>query len=302
MSAPWRWSKRAFTAIALGCLCYFSWLNQAVLTETIIQADALRLFGAALVWTGMHLLAPVFAALVIRSTGGHLGVTDAARIHLSNLPARYIPGGIWHTVGRAISFHAAGLSARQITSFVIVENMLAVGVAFAMGGTMLYLIRGTENWGMEGALLALGGITATMLLPFVLTQLARIAGGREAAALNSRIYALAALVVAVSWCVGSSAFVLFVSAFPTIDLSLGAAEVAAVYLLAWGIGFLAIFAPQGVGVFEVTAAELLNGVAPLASVAVLLVGFRAVLAVADLIAWSALALLPDSRKTPGTSR
>jgi len=46
-----------------------------------------------------------------------------------------------------------------------------------------------------------------------------------------------------------------------------------------------VFAPQGIGVFEVVAGELLRGSIALGGVAALLAGFRVVIFTADLFAW-----------------
>ncbi len=101
----------------------------------------------------------------------------------------------------------------------------------------------------------------------------------------ARYYIGSILVVMLTWCVASAAFVLFVSSFSALSLEMPILEIAAAYLFSWGVGFVAVFAPQGIGVFEVMAGELLRGSLALSGVAVLLAGFRAVIFTADLLAW-----------------
>jgi hypothetical protein len=60
-----------------------------------------------------------------------------------------------------------------------------------------------------------------------------------------------------------------------------------IYLFSWGVGFLSIFAPQGLGVFELVASELLKGSIGFMGLAALIGGFRAVVLVADLVVWCA---------------
>jgi hypothetical protein len=62
-------------------------------------------------------------------------------------------------------------------------------------------------------------------------------------------------------------------------------------LFSWGIGFISIFAPQGIGVFEVVAADLLRGVEPLMGIAAVIAGFRLIILTADAVAWLTLQLL-----------
>ena len=57
-----------------------------------------------------------------------------------------------------------------------------------------------------------------------------------------------------------------------------------------GLGFVAVFAPQGAGVFEATLAGLLTG-APVAALALVVAGYRALTAVRDAIALSTLAAI-----------
>ena len=59
----------------------------------------------------------------------------------------------------------------------------------------------------------------------------------------------------------------------------------------WMHGFAAVFAPQGVGVFEATIGMLLKGTIPLAGTALIAAGFRVVILAADLLAFCALQLL-----------
>lgn len=287
------WLKRAFTLLAAGCLFYFGWQSRDLLTGVLRDADPLRLAAATGLWTLMHVLSPLFALAVFRGSGRDLDYTTAARIHLDNLPARYIPGGIWHTVGRVAAFRSLGMDARRITLFVLCENGLAVAVAFVMGGGVLFLIRGPDHWGDVAGLCAAGGALALLLLPVVIRRW--LSGAHGGIAVS--YYLASVCIVAVSWLVASLAFVQFVAAFPALELAAGRLETAAVYLFSWGVGFLAVFAPQGVGVFEVTAGELLRGVLALGGFAVLLAGFRAVIFAADLLAWSAGRLFLPRRQT-----
>jgi hypothetical protein len=60
---------------------------------------------------------------------------------------------------------------------------------------------------------------------------------------------------------------------------------AGIYLFSWGVGFLAIFAPQGIGVFEFVASELMASPVGFMGLAALIAGFRIVVLVADIAVW-----------------
>ena len=66
------------------------------------------------------------------------------------------------------------------------------------------------------------------------------------------------------------------------------------FLLTWGAGFLAPFAPQGIGVFEVSMAAVLSAESA-AGTAVVLGGYRLVLLARDLIAAPAAELVDVRR-------
>ena len=275
------WFKRLFSLLAIGFLAYFGWQSRELLAEIIAGASILHLLAATGAWAVMHLLSPLFTVSVFRGSGFDLGFNTAARIHLSNLPARYIPGGIWHTVGRIVALRQLGIDARRISLFVLLENSLAVAVAFLLGGGVLYLYRGLEGWGGLAAAGAAGGAAMLFVMPLVIRH--RVFGDMES--VTKGHYFVYVCVVALSWCVGSFSFVLFVSAFPAFMPGTALLETAAAYLFSWGVGFLAVFAPQGIGVFEVMAGELLRGSIALGGVAALLAGFRVVIFTADLFAW-----------------
>ncbi len=81
---------------------------------------------------------------------------------------------------------------------------------------------------------------------------------------------------------------IYLSAFPRLALQAVPLETAGAYLFSWGVGFIAIFAPQGIGVFEVVAADLMRSDSTFMSVAALLAGFRLIILAADATVWAAL--------------
>jgi hypothetical protein len=175
------------------------------------------------------------------------------------------------------------MDARDLSAFVVVENALAVSIALALGGSGIAAIRGFDTWGQIGALSALAGTSLVLALPLIL----RAKFLKAEARLRTRIYVSLVALAGIYWVFAAAAFVAYVEAYSGLALLLSPLETGSAYLLSWGIGFLAIFAPQGIGVFEVAAAELLRGSASLTSIAALLAGFRLVILVADAIMWAA---------------
>lgn len=276
-----RVAKLLFTPAAFAFLIYFAWESRESLRGVLDSTNPRQLLIAVLLWSLMPLLAPVFAQVVFRALGHRFSWRQLAAIHIGTLPARYIPGGIWHTVGRAAAFSGLGARRRDIAIFVLLENALAIGMAFVLSGPLIALYRGLAGWGLIAAAAGIGGLLGLIALPSLLSH--RQARIRES--FSALAYLLCAGVVGVSWCIGASAFVVFLTAFPDLDLHVAPFEAGATYLFAWGMGFIAIFAPQGIGVFEVVAGDMIGGPGSIKSAAALLAGFRLVILMSDALVW-----------------
>ncbi len=286
-----RVAKRIFLPIALAFLAYFAWESREMLVDVVRSARPSMLAVAVLAWMLMHALSPLLSLMIFRARNVPLSYRTAARIHIANLPARYLPGGIWHTVGRIAGFRALDINQRDISIFVFLENTLAAGVAFVIGGSLVAGFRGLDGWGQIAALSAIGGAVLLLASPFILS-LRVIQGGER---FPPRDFVAVTIVTTISWCVAATAFVIYLSDFPGLPLQAAPLETAGAYLFSWGVGFISMFAPQGIGVFEVVAADLMRGTDTLMSVAVLLAGFRLIILTADVTVWAALHALSAIR-------
>jgi len=279
-----RVAKKIFLPLAIFFLAYFAWQSRDMLTDVVRNASILRLAIATIIWLSLNGIAAVFSTHIFRARAVPLSYRTAARIHIGNLPARYVPGGIWHTVGRAASFREQGIGTRNIAIFVFLENVLAICVAFILGGLLLASTRGLEGWGQVAVLSALASAAILVAAPFVLAT--RVV--QDGASFPTKTFVFLTILTTLSWCVAAAAFVTYLSAFPEIAAHVPPLEVAGSYLFSWGVGFVSVFAPQGIGVFEVVAADLMRGTDTLMGVAALVAGFRLVILAADVTAFLAL--------------
>lgn len=271
-----------FAPVAIAFLLYFAWSTRDSLFDVLKSSEPLQLSAAVLVWSLMYLLAPLLSTVIFRARGHAISYQTAAGVHITNVPARYVPGGIWHTVGRIAAFKRLGIGRLDIAVFVFLENVLAVSVAFLIGGSIVVWYHDVQGWGLVAMVGAAGGLVLLLASPFLLAH--RII--KDETGFRFGNYLACVGVVALSWCAGAAAFVLYVAAFPELDLGMSALEAGGTYLFSWGVGFVAVFAPQGIGVFEVVASDLLGSAASLKSTAALLVGFRLVIMLSDALAWS----------------
>lgn len=273
--------KLLFTPVALAFLLYFIWQSRSELAGLLSNASIPSLLFAAMLWSLLHTLSPLFAVLVFNACGAKVSWRQAFATHAARLPARYLPGGIWHTVGRVMDYRAQGVEARLLSAFVLLENGLAAAFTLAAGGAIVFVMKGSESLGTIAGFLSLAGVIA---IPAIfMTVNSRIL--RPTDRLSVSAYLKCTALVMLFWSIAALAFLLYLNAFSASTGPYSPIEMAGIYLFSWGVGFVAIFAPQGIGVFESVASELMASPIGFMGLAALIAGFRVVILIADIAIW-----------------
>ena len=287
--------KLLFTPLAFAFLLWFAWQSRAELAELIGNASLVHLGLAAIVWALLHALSPVLAVVIFAACGSQVSWRQAFATHAARLPARYLPGGVWHTVGRVMDYREQGVATRHLSTFVLLENGLAAAVTLAIGGAIVFSMRGADTVGVIAAAAGLAGIVALPLMTYAInTRVLQRPDRMSTAAMLKSVAVSGAF-----WLGATVAFLLYLNAFPASTGDYSLFEMAGIYLFSWGVGFVAIFAPQGIGVFEVVASELMDGPIGLMGLAALIAGFRVVVLVADVAVW--LLYQATRKSSPTTS-
>jgi hypothetical protein len=286
MVATSRW---VFGPAAVLFLIVAGWRARAIFSNVLVQIHPATLIFTVLLWASLHLLTPVFTATVLQELDAPVRYRTVLAIHVGRLPARYLPGGIWHTVTRVMDLHHLGVSRSQLSVMVLLENLVPVAVALTIGGLFLCL---AGDAGLPAVAALLGGMLLLACTPLVLRHRAFLHGRKFAFAAYAKITAF----ISIFWLIAATAFACYWSAFPTTNGGVPLLQVYGAYLLAWAAGFVSIFAPQGIGVFEAVAGVFLRGALPFAGVAVLAAGFRVVILAADMLAYLMLHVLRYSRR------
>lgn len=275
-------SRWLFGPSALAFIAIAGWRAREVFAEVLARTEPAAIAIAVGLWLLAHLAAPWSSSIVLDALGARVRYRDLLAIHVARLPARYLPGGIWHTVSRVMDLHARGIGRRELTIMVVLENSLPLATAALLGGACLGLA-GKVGWPALAA--ALAGVLVLVAAHVAL----RHRSLRGVQPLPLRAFLAASGASTLFWTIAAAAFLAYWRAFPAAGAS--ALEVAGTYLVAWAAGFASVFAPQGLGVFEAVAAVFLDGGLGFAGAAALVAGFRLVLLVADLLAWLALQAL-----------
>lgn len=180
---------------------------------------------------------------------------SAARVwSVSNL-ARYLPGKVWNIGAMGVMAKALGVSPVAASGSAILStlvNLLAGFVVAVVAGRAL-LEQSSAGRGTLAILFvvlaSLALLLAPMLMPRIAPAVGRMVGRNVEATLPARavVYALVGNLTA--WLLYGAAFQLFVHGLLG-PLAGGYAEYLAAYTISYLLGYLAIFAPAGLGVRE----------------------------------------------------
>jgi hypothetical protein len=174
--------------------------------------------------------------------------------------AKYLPGGVWHFVGRFGLYCANGLPAVQASKSMLIENIWLVTSSTLFG----VLVIGLGQPHMEVGLVHLPdtlptrlGLLAVILLLWGLLQylVGRVVFRRANLNLPDLVRLIA--VQAGTWFFFGLGFLFAIPNFMNIQ-GLGGAAVGG-FALAWIAGYITIFAPSGLGVREAVLTAMLAG-------------------------------------------
>lgn len=229
--------------------------------------------------------------VIMRAWGAQMDLGVATRIWFIASFGKYIPGKIWGLTAMGAMTQRAGVSPIVSTGSSVIAYLLYIiaglGVMLATGSRAVSAAvpHATLIASISVGLFLIGMLVTPMLLP----SLARIAGnvtGRQVAPprLPSRAIWIAAAGTALSWIMYGAAFQVFTRGV------LGSApgpvtSYIAVFTASYVVGFLALFAPAGIGVRELVMSSMmpLLGLATVPQAGVIAVTSRLWLTVLEVV-------------------
>ncbi len=183
-------------------------------------------------------------------------------IYATTQLGKYIPGGIWHFVGKFGVYRAKGMSNEQTTKALVVENAWILGSAFSIGISTILLSDNEIMYKTIGIPCQPGLIIAICIaLPLVWILLATaiekvVFQDRKGQIVVSLIKILSAQIM-VWMLLGISLWFLFPELnLETMGLAIGA------FSVSWAIGYSTVFAPGGIGIREIVLTALLGNFFP----------------------------------------
>lgn len=266
-----RSGTRILGLLAIGVACWFliaslraSWRSVAVMMNDLKVLWAV--VGYSLIYaTSLVLVATAWYLLVEAANGGGKRLVPALRIYAIANVAKYLPGNVFHFVGRQLLGNRAGWSHRAIAQSSVLELGIMVACALALVGILGGMVVPSDLWETRFPILI--GIGEYDLLFTVLIM----AGGYAVLAISERSGILRRFLGIRSrdLVMPGILITLFLAASGLIADALGMVLkgstvpipqliIAVAYLASWLAGFVVPGAPGGLGVREGVLVYLLS--------------------------------------------
>ncbi|KRG54786.1 hypothetical protein ABB22_15625 [Stenotrophomonas nitritireducens] len=253
-------------------------LHWSSISTAFVQLSPLWLLTCGLLYSAMHFFAVLATASLLRSLGCPRPYGMLFVIHIRRLPAKYLPGGIWHAVGRGADLVKDGIPIRRIGQLVGIEQLLAIWWSGFLG----FVFAGLAFNGR------IGRVASMIAMCWLIISLLALVWVRVRPGWRYLVEAVSApeivLAYVAGWICLAAGFTLYI--WHGVDMLSSPLQVAASYLVSWMIGAIAFFAPQGIGVFEISMARALGQSGSLQADIIWFIGsYRLLVLTADLAIW-----------------
>jgi uncharacterized membrane protein YbhN (UPF0104 family) len=256
------------------------------------------LLSAVVVWLMYALLIAAWRRM-LAGWGRGLDPWAAARIWTVSSLGKYLPGKVWAVAGMAVMAQQAGIGAGPATGSAVILQMLAIGTGAA--------VVGLTGWGAlraayPGAAIGLAVLLSAsiagiglLLWPGFVNRVLRIAApGADPVTPPVAAVAFGILANVAAWVgYGLALWLLARGLLPRAGLDLLPAI--AVFTASYLAGFLALFAPGGIGVREGVFILMLQGPIGIGAASALAIASRLLLTVTELGAAVPFLMFPRGR-------
>jgi hypothetical protein len=256
------------------------------------------ILSAVLVWFMYAILIAAWRRM-LAAWGRGLDLWSASRIWTVSSLGKYLPGKIWAVAGMALMAQRAGVGAGPATGSAVILQVLAIGTGAAIAGLSGWgALRAAYPGAVAGlAVLVAASVVAVGLLlwPELVSRVVRIAVPDAPAVRPPRgAVAFGIVANALAWLgYGAALWLLARGLLPGAGLEFLPAV--AVFTASYLAGFLALFAPGGIGVREGVFILMLQGPLGIGAATALAIASRLLLTVTELGAAVPFLLFPRGR-------
>lgn len=274
--------KWLWLILVLAAAGYYFYQHQDEVINLLIQIDVWRIvLSLILLLIGKTFLVKL-VQYSVNCEGWYPTYPEILGVYGLSSLGKYLPGGIWHFVGRFGIYKMNGLSAKASTRSMILENIWLLSSAFATGVIGVFLSRfdlianllsiPDEKW--------LAIILTIVILALWITALIIVHKiMQKYTSQQIPKVARVALIGLLLWTfIGGSFFVMF-NEFPfsSAPLFIGG------YAVSWAVGYIAVFAPGGLGVREAALAFVFSNIASVELIAVYAAMNRIIWVIAEVL-------------------
>ena len=274
-----RWATGLYLALLVPAGVYLivtRWDTIAALSDGVSVPFLILAFGLTLVPPA---ISSFFWLTAFRANGVDLEYRQVTIVTARSLLSRYVPGGVWYSASRVVMLGPFGVQRGTGALVAATELAMTLLIAIAIGAPLAAIGFGEPA---IGAILFVGaGVGIGIGKPIVTWLAARLNRDVDGANIDTKTYGRLVFITVVYWLALMLTFIVFMRAM-SIASDVSPAMLGGGYALAWVVGWLAPFAPQGIGVFETTLSAIL-GNENIVDLTVAIIGFRAVLLVRDLL-------------------
>jgi glycosyltransferase 2 family protein len=256
------------------------------------------ILSAIVVWLMYAILIAAWRRM-LAAWGRGLDLWSAARIWTVSSLGKYVPGKVWAVAGMAVMAQRAGIGAGPATGSAVILQVLAIGTGVGVVGLTGYgALRAAFPGAVTGLVVlaaASAGAIGLLLWPGLVDRVVRVVAP-EAGTVHppSGAVAFGILANAVAW-VGYGAALWLLARGLLPGAGLGVLPAIAVFTASYLAGFLALFAPGGIGVREGVFILMLQGPIGIGAATALAIASRLLLTVTELGAAVPFLLFPRGR-------
>lgn len=227
--------------------------NWDSITDTIQSFSFLVLSGTVVATIAGKIVVSIHSQLITKVNGREFTFRESFWMYSASDLVKYIPGGLWNALARVRLYSNSGMSATASTKAFALEKYWMVLGALATGALAL-TPHGLENVGLSSST---GVVVAARLCLVVLWIVLIWAGGRLTRQPIVPLTVIRSLTEQIIMAVffGLSVWI----PLEAVDAGVSPLVAIGAFSMGRGLGYVAVFAPAGIGVREVVTLWALGG-------------------------------------------
>ena len=277
-----------YVLLVIIALIYFFVKAYIDLKDQTFSIDYIFLIISFILYICAFIIMVAGWSVITKKVGVNISLKKTWKYWVYSQMGKYIPGKIWMVTSRAYMYKKENVLIRDISYLFILENLMAITSAGLFGVISLAFIKssGSITWIVIASLMIITGVIfiKSNLIHFVLNKLLKIMKKGELREFNFSNFDLLSIfsVYIFQWLFIISAFYFFVTAFADIGIH-QLFYVSTAITLAATLGLIAVFAPAGLGVREVTLVGILSNLMPYSLTIIISISFRVFATIVELI-------------------